>query len=674
MSYDTALYCKMEEFMNRAEYKKLIAEIKRHRKLYYDENTSEISDYEFDQLMLKAKTAEEEHPEWKESDSPTLTVGGTAKREAGVIVRHNVPMLSISDVFSLEAVTDWTKEVRKIHPDAKFCVEEKIDGLSMTNRYENGILKLSETRGNGYEGEDVTTNAMVIPDVLKEITDISDIPYLEIRGEVYMTEEALEKINEKQEFLGKKTFANVRNCASGTLRQLDSRITKERGLNFFAFNIQDGPEEYMLLHSRGMELLKSYGIPVVYSKCCTTDEEILREIECIGNRRGQLPYAIDGAVIKIDQIAYRKDCGFSSNYTSGHIAYKYPPEEKETILKDVEFSVGRTGKIAPTAVFEEIRLCGTKVSRATLHNEDFINALDLYEEDTITVYKSGEIIPAVKSVVKEKRQTDKKIVFPKLCPACGEPLHRFENEADYKCVNPLCKAQMEQKIINFASREAMNIKGLGDTYIKELIRIGMVHDITDIYSLKDQREQLISMSIFGKEKNTDKVLAAIEESKKNDAVLLLTGLGIPFVGKGAAKRIMNRFLSIENVMSATVENLTSVEDIGLTTANCICDYFNSENIKEMLRRLKEQGVNMQHEAEHTGNVLDGKVFVVTGTLPTMGRKEAVAFIESNGGKVSGSVSKKTDYVLAGENAGSKLTKAQNLGIPVLSEDELRKML
>ena len=261
--------------MNRAEYKKLIAEIKRHRKLYYDENTSEISDYEFDQLMLKAKTAEEEHPEWKESDSPTLTVGGTAKREAGVIVRHNVPMLSISDVFSLEAVTDWTKEVRKIHPDAKFCVEEKIDGLSMTNRYENGILKLSETRGNGYEGEDVTANAMVIPDVLKEITDISDIPYLEIRGEVYMTEEALEKINEKQEFLGKKTFANVRNCASGTLRQLDSRITKERGLNFFAFNIQDGPEEYMLSHSRGMELLKSYGFPVVYSKCCTTDMPLM---------------------------------------------------------------------------------------------------------------------------------------------------------------------------------------------------------------------------------------------------------------------------------------------------------------------------------------------------------------------------------------------------------------
>ncbi len=647
-----------------------------HSDRYYNQDNPEISDYEFDMLMQELKKLEKEYPGLVTADSPTQKVGGTAKRTAGVLVRHNVPMLSLQDVFSKEEVCEFVEQMKEQLDAPEFVVEYKIDGLSMALRYENGTLVLAETRGDGINfGEDVTANARAISDVRQTLCDAPE--YLEIRGEVYMKNAAFDAVNEKQELLGKKPFANPRNCAAGTLRQLDAAVTKERNLSLFIFNIQAVRGMEFATHTEGYEYLKKQGISVIDDyKVCKTAEEVWEAIQAIGENRGNLAYDIDGAVVKINRYADREKLGATSKVPRWAIAYKYPPEEKETKLLDIELSVGRTGRITPTAIFEPVRLCGTSVSRATLHNQDFIDELDIGIGDTVVVYKSGEIIPKIKEVKKEKRTADwKRFVIPGICPVCGAKTERERDTADIKCTSPNCPAQLERHIINFVGRDAMDIKGFGTVYIEELVRMGYIKNVADIYRLHEHRDALIEQGTIGKEKNTDKLLDAIEKSKKNDAYQLLTGLGIPNVGKAAAKAIMKHFKTMENLQNASVDELTAVSDIGEISAECICNFFADEKNREVVARLRMYGVNMEaSEGETIASVLEGKTVVVTGTLPTLGRKEAQELIERYGGKPTGSVSKKTDYVLAGENAGSKLTKAQELGIPVISEEELKKML
>lgn len=658
------------------QIKELREKINYHSDRYYNQDSPEITDYEFDMMMRELKKLEKEHPELATEDSPTKHVGGTAKRTAGVLVAHNVPMLSLQDVFSKEEVCEFVEQMREQLDNPEFVVEYKIDGLSMALRYEQGNLALALTRGDGVNfGEDVTANAKVIGDVKKKLKDAPE--YLEIRGEVYMKNEAFERVNERQELLGKKPFANPRNCAAGTLRQLDSSVTKERELSMFVFNIQQVRGMEFATHTEGYEFLKKQGIAVIDDyKVCRTAEEVWDAICAIGENRGNLAYDIDGAVVKINSYADREKLGSTSKVPRWAVAYKYPPEEKESKLLDIELSVGRTGRITPTAIFEPVRLCGTSVSRATLHNQDFIDELDIGVGDTIVVYKSGEIIPKVKEVKKEKRPADwKRFLIPDTCPVCGARTEREKDTADIKCTSPNCPAQLERHIINFVGRDAMDIKGFGTVYIEDLVRLGYIKDVADIFELKKYREELIEQGIIGKEKNTDKLLDTIEKAKQNDACKLLTGFGIPNVGKAAAKSIMKYFKSMERLEHATAEELTAVNDIGEISAQCIRAFFEDEKNQEMVERLKTLGVNMEtKEAETIESALTGKTVVVTGTLPNLGRKEAAELIEKYGGKVSGSVSKKTDYVLAGENAGSKLDKANQLGITVISEEELYRML
>ncbi len=666
--------------MDIKEIKKELAalrkEIKYHSNLYYNNDAPEISDYEFDQLMLKLKKLEAEYPELITKTSPTQMVGGVAKREAGVLVAHDVPMLSLQDVFSKEEVTDFVTSLQEQLDNPEFVVEEKIDGLSLALRYRDGELTQAITRGDGVvQGEDVTENARVIKDIKQKLKE--QVPYFEIRGEVYMSREAFERVNERQELLGMKTFANPRNCAAGTLRQLDSRITKERNLSMFVFNLQTAEGIEFGTHTEAYEFMKKQGIKVIHNyRVCHTAEEVLAAIDAIGESRGELEYDIDGAVVKLNSLTQREQLGATSKVPRWAVAYKYPPEEKETVLKDIELSVGRTGRITPTAIFEPVQLCGTKVERATLHNQDYIDDLDICIGDTIRVFKSGEIIPKVRSVVKEKRPSGAvRFTIGNICPACGARAIREENTSDIKCINPSCPAQLENHIINFVSRDAMNIKGIGEQNIKALIEAGYIKDIADIFVLKNHRDELIEKGIIGKEKNTDKVLAVIEESKNNEPQRLLTGFGISGIGKAAARELILHFGSIDALAKADFEAIMEVRDIGEISSKAIYDYFRDKVNIDIINRLKEQGVNMV--LEDTGivsDILAGKTVVVTGTLPTLSRNDAKSLIEANGGKAAGSVSRKTDYVLAGEAAGSKLTKAQELGIPVIDEAEFLKMI
>ena len=663
--------------MNSQEAKERADELRRqieyHNNLYYNQDDPEISDYEYDLLTRELRALEKEFPELLTKESPTQRVGGKAKREAGVLIQHDVPMLSLQDVFSKEEVLEFVSRMREELEHPRFTVELKIDGLSLALRYVNGELTNGITRGDGLIGEDVTSNARVIRNVKTKLKE--KLPYLEVRGEVYMTKEDFEHTNEIQELLGKKMFANPRNCAAGTLRQLDSAVVKERGLSIFIFNVQAVTGMEFENHSQSLDWLKSQGFPVVEHMVCETEEEVWEAITKIGDMRGNLPFDIDGAVVKVDSLRDRVQLGNTSKVPKWAVAYKYPPEEKESKLLDIELSVGRTGRITPTAVFEPVRLCGTKVERATLHNQDFIDDLDICIGDTIMVYKSGEIIPKIKSVVKEKRpQGAKRFRISQVCPACGAPTVREENTADIRCVNSNCPAQLIQHIINFVGRDAMDIKGFGAAYVEALIEEGYLHTIADIYSLKEHKEELIEKGIIGKEKNTAKLLDTIEASKENEPYRLLTGLGIRNVGKAAAKDLMRHFKSLDALREASLEALVAVPDVGEITAEGLYQYFRDEKNIEIIEKLKAAGVRMEAEENTQGDRFAGLTFVVTGTLPTMGRSEAQELIEKNGGKVSGSVSKKTSYVLAGEAAGSKLTKAQELGITIISEEELLKML
>ena len=644
-----------------------------HNDLYYNQDNPEISDYEYDMMMQELKRLETDHPEFITADSPTQKVGGTAKRQAGVLVKHDVPMLSLQDVFSRGEVDTFVENMQHELDSPEFVVEEKIDGLSLALRYSDGVLERAITRGDGVvQGEDVTANALQIKDVKKKLKD--KLPYFEVRGEVYMTRQAFALVNEKQELLGKRLFANPRNCAAGTLRQLDSKITKERNLSMFIFNLQKAEGKEFVSHTQAYEFMHRQGMKIIHSyKVCKTKDEVWQAIEEIGARRGSLPYDIDGAVVKVNDFAQRETVGATSKVPRWAVAYKYPPEEKETRVIDIELSVGRTGRITPTAVFEPVQLCGTKVERATLHNQDFINELDIRIGDTVRVYKSGEIIPKVRCVVKEKRpENTQPFIIGDYCPVCGAKTIR-DDKADIRCSNPHCPAQIERWIINFVGRDAMDIKGFGMMYIKTLIDNGYIKDPSDIYNLYTYRDELIAKGLIGKEKNTDKLLAAIENSKKNAPWRLLCGLGILNIGKAAARSLLNHFGSFDKLVQASEEEIKEVNDIGDISAKQVYDFFQAEDNRKMLEKFKRAGVNMEQEITVAGGKFAGLTFVLTGTLTTMSRNEAAELIQSFGGKASSSVSKKTNYVVAGENAGSKLMKAENLGINILSEAEFIAM-
>lgn len=644
-----------------------------HNDLYYNQDMPEISDYEYDMMMQELKRLEKENPELITADSPTQKVGGTAKRQAGVLIRHDVPMLSLQDVFSREEVDVFVDNMKQELVNPEFVVEEKIDGLSLALRYQDGELKRAITRGDGIvQGEDVTTNALQIKDIKKKLKD--KLPYFEVRGEVYMTREAFALVNEKQELLGKRLFANPRNCAAGTLRQLDSKITKERNLSMFIFNLQKAEGKDFITHTQAYEFMHKQGMKIIHSyKVCTTKDEVWQAIEEIGARRGELPYDIDGAVVKINDFAQRETVGATSKVPRWAVAYKYPPEEKETKVINIELSVGRTGRITPTAVFEPVQLCGTKVERATLHNQDFINDLDIRIGDTVRVYKSGEIIPKVRCVIKEKRPDNTvPFVIGDTCPVCGAKTIR-DDKADIRCSNPHCPAQIERWIINFVGRDAMDIKGFGMMYIKTLIENNYIKNPADIYNLYMYRDELIEKGLIGKEKNTDKLLLAIENSKKNAPWRLLCGLGILNIGKAAARSLLNHFGSFDKLSKANEDEIKEVNDIGDISAKQVYDFFQDEDNKIMLEKFKQAGVNMEQEVTANGGKFSGLTFVLTGTLTTMSRNEASELIQSLGGKASSSVSKKTSYVVAGENAGSKLTKAETLGVKILTETEFLTM-
>lgn len=665
--------------MDPAQRAKQLREVLNHHSdLYYNQDAPEISDQEYDGLMRELKALEKAHPELITPDSPTQRVGGSAKRTAGVLVAHRVPMLSMQDLFTQEEVDHFISDCKeKLGEGITFLVETKIDGLSMALRYENGDLVTAITRGDGRTfGEDVTANAKVIDDVA--VTLRHPIPYLELRGEVYMTDAAFEAVNERQELLGKKPFANPRNCAAGTLRQLDAAVTRERHLSFFVFNVQDIQGKDLATHEEAYAYLKDCGVTVIaHYYVCKNREEIWKAIQAIGEMRGELPYDIDGAVIKVNDLALRAQLKDTAKNAGYQVAYKYPPEQKETVLREIELSVGRTGKITPTAIFDPVRLCGTTVSRCTLHNQDFITKLGICLGSTLRIEKSGEVIPKCVGVVPEKQPPDAQVFqIPMVCPVCGEPAVR-EDTADIKCVNLNCPAQLERLIGHFVGRNAMDIKGFGVVYVHDLIAEGYLKDVADIFTLAEHREALIQKGIVGKEKNTDKLLAAIEKAKANPPDRLLTGLGISNVGRSAAQVLMRHFGTLDALVQASEEEMMAIDDIGPISAHCVYTYFRQPHNLAVLQKLKAAGVNLVQEVAQApeGDLpLSGKTVVISGTLPGLSREEAAALIQRYGGKVTGSVSKKTSFLLAGEGAGSKLEKARALDIPVLSLEEVQAML
>ena len=671
------LFAAMEnEDQERNEYLELVKRLNHFAELYYAQDEPEISDFEYDTMNNRLKEIEKAHPDWIVPESPSQRVGW--KAEKGILVKHNVPMLSLQDVFEKEDVYEFVNSMKEEFGDeAEFLVETKIDGLSMALRYEEGELKLAVTRGDGItEGEDVTMNAKMIPDVVRQLKE--PVPYIEIRGEVYMTRKAFEAVNAKAEEEGKKTFANPRNCAAGTLRQIDTRITKERGLSLFIFNVQETKGVTFNTHLEGYEYLKRNGIKVI-EQCfkCKTADEVWDAIQKIGEMRGDLEYDIDGAVVKLNNLSERNKLGNTIKFPRWAVAYKYPPEVKETRLLDVEVNTGRTGRVTPVAVFEPICLCGTMVSRATLHNQDFIDQLGLGIDDTILVYKSGEIIPKVKDVNKDKRPSDwQPYKMPENCPVCGHKLVRDEGGVDLKCVNMLCPGTLVNRIVNFVSRDCMDIKGFGTEYIRKLTEEKYIKDIADVFELKDKRDELIGNKLLGLEKNTDKLLSAIEDARKaTPADKVLAGLGIPGVGKATAKELIRTFGSIDAIAEADKESLVAVQDIGEISAEGIYNFFHDEGNKELMERLKTLGLNFaREESEVQGTALAGLTFCITGTLEGMSRSEAESLIESNGGKPVSSVSKKTSYLLMGADAGSKERKARELGVPIIGLEELKEMI
>ena len=647
-----------------------------HNERYYNQDEPEISDYEYDQLSLELRRLEAEHPEWMHKDSLTQHVGGTARRDLKK-VQHDVPVISLQDVFSKEDVYAFVERVKKEMPNARFIVEKKIDGLTLVLRYRDGKLVDAITRGDGAIGESVYENALAIRTIPKEVPE--KLPYLEVRGEVYMSTESFEAMNAREAERGGKTYQNRRNSAAGTLRQLDPAVVAERQLDIFVFNLEVAEGKTFTGHKESLLWLQSQGFAISpqLSEAETADE-VWAAIEDIGNTRWELNYGIDGAVVKVDDLAQRQALGFTSKVPRWAVAYKYPPERKETVVEDILVQVGRTGRMTPLALLRPVRVAETTVSRATLNNQDYIDEKDVRIGDTIIIQKAGDIIPEVLEVVKEKRpEGTVPYKMPAFCPVCGAPIAREEggDGVHLYCTGVACPAKDSRKLEYFVSKDAMNVDGFGPAAVDALISEGYIRDYADIYTLKDHRDRLIEEGIIGKEKSVDNLLRAIEGSKENDIDRLITGLGIRGVGKQGAKTLAANFPDMQAVMDASAETLAALPDFGGITAADITAFFADPKNRAAVEKLAAAGVNVVSKAaaKRKDDRFAGMTFVLTGTLPTLKRDEAQAIIESFGGKAAGSVSKKTTYVLAGEAAGSKLTKAQELGIPILDEDAFLEM-
>ena len=657
----------LEQAKQRAEELRRV--IERNNRLYYMENAPELEDFEYDALTRELKAIEAEYPQLVTPSSPTQHVNEAASSKFSKVA-HTVKMESLQDAFSFGELREFDARVREAGVEPQYVVEEKIDGLSVSLEYQDGRFVRGSTRGDGLVGEDVTENLATIRAIPKTLPPGAP-EFLEVRGEVYMPHDAFFALKEEQELQDKVPFKNPRNAAAGSLRQKDAKITAARGLSIFVFNLQQVRGRSFARHSETLDFIKHMGFPVSPRyRVFTSIEDALKEIEAIGQMRGTLAYDIDGAVIKVDDLAAREALGSTNKFPRWAIAFKYPPEVKETVVREVEVSVGRTGVLTPTAVFDPVFLAGTSVSRASLHNEDIIRSLDLRIGDTIRVRKAGDIIPEVIGVARHGDGTEP-YRMPDTCPSCGAPVVHLQDEAALRCVNPECPAQSLRNLIHFASRNAMAIDGLGEAVAVQLTERGFVHTVADLYSLT--KEQLLQLDKF-KDKSAQNLLDAIEASKQNNLDKLVFGLGIRNIGDKAAAQLAEHFGAMQALAAANGEEIAAIDGIGAVMAQSVTEFFARGGTADLLARLQAAGVNMEWHGEKKGTALAGMTLVVTGTLPHLSRQEAEALIVQNGGKASGSVSKKTAYVVAGEAAGSKLTKAQTLGIPILDEAGLYRLI
>ncbi len=643
-----------------------------HNYKYYVEDNPEISDFDFDAMLVELEQLEEKYPQYKKTNSPTMRVGGEAV-SAFEKVHHDVEMQSLQKAFSKQELIDFDNRVREVYPNAEYVVEHKIDGLSVSLEYADGEFVRGSTRGDGITGEDVSENIKTIRTIPLKLKD--KIPYLEVRGEVFLSRENFNKINEYLEAEEQPLFANPRNAAAGSLRQLDSKIAAKRGLDIFVFNIQRVMGVEINNHIDGLHFLKEQGFKTILNdKKFNTIDEAFEQILKIGEERGSLYFDIDGAVIKVNDFAMRNALGTTSKFPKWAIAYKYPAEKQTTTIRDIKIQVGRTGVLTPIAILDTVHIAGSNVSKATLHNIDYINEKDIRIGDTVVIQKAGDIIPAVVEVIAEDRSGDEKIFkMPAECPECGSAVVREEGEAAYRCTGINCPAQRFRNIVHFASRNAMNIDGLGPSIIEQMIERKLIDTAADLYYLK--AEDIADMDKLG-EKSAQNLIMSLERSKSNPLYRLIFGLGIRHIGEKAAKIIAKKYKTLENLKNASPDELTSIHDVGEIMAVSLVDFFAEKHNIEFLNRLTDAGVNCIDDSGDGAddNRFEGKTFVLTGTLEKYTRNEASEIIESYGGKTSSSVSKKTSYVLAGTEAGSKLEKANKLGVTVITEDEFEEML
>lgn len=653
------------------EIEKKIEELRKtlryHSDRYYNDDAPEIEDYEYDMMMRELKELEEKYPEYDAPDSPTKKVGGVADNSFESVA-HSVRMESLQDAFSKDELREFSNRVEDTVSNVNYVVEPKIDGLSVSLEYRDGVFLRGSTRGNGDVGEDVSGNLRVIHNIPLKLN--KSIPYIEVRGEVYMPKKSFERVVDRQIINGEKPFKNPRNAAAGSLRQKDSSVAASRGLDIFVFNIQQIEGVRLSSHKESLDFIKELGFNTIPTyKKVDNIEDAIAEIDRIGEARGSLEYDIDGAVIKVDDFSQRDILGSTAKYPKWAIAFKYPPEEKQTKLLDIEIAVGRTGVLTPTAILESVHLAGTTVSRATLHNQDFINEKGIAIGDVVTVRKAGDIIPEVLCV--NEHNSNSVFKFPDVCPSCGEKVYKDEDEAAIRCINPECPAQLLRNLIHFCSRDAMDIEGLGPAIIETFVNEGMIAKTYDIYNLDFNK--ILSLEGF-KETSANNIINSVNNSKNNDLSKLIFALGIRHIGAKAGKLLADYFKDIDLVMNASVDDILQIDGFGKIMAESVVEFFSSDSTKELIAKLKEAGVNMKSTNVVEDTRFSGMTFVLTGTLPTLKRAEASKIIESFGGKTSSSVSKKTTYVLAGEEAGSKLDKANKLGVQVISEEEFKEMI
>lgn len=645
----------------------LRATLRYHSDRYYNDDAPEIEDYEYDMMMRELKGLEEKYPEFDSADSPTKRVGGKADNSFAS-VEHTVRMESLQDAFSKEEIFDFDRRVKENVSDVHYVVEPKIDGLSVSLEYVNGEFFRGSTRGDGNVGEDVSGNLRVIHNIPLKLNHA--LPYIEVRGEVYMPKKSFDRLVDRQLINDEKPFKNPRNAAAGSLRQKDSEVAATRGLDIFVFNIQQIEGKELTSHKESLDYLKELGFNTIpYYERVDDIETAFEKVLQIGEKRGELEFDIDGAVIKVDDFSEREQLGSTAKFPKWAVAFKYPPEEKQTEILDIEITVGRTGKLTPTAVLSPVHLAGTTVSRATLHNQDFINEKGVNIGDIVTVRKAGDIIPEV-LCVNEKRSNGS-FVYPERCPSCNEKVVREEGESDIRCINPECPAQLLRNLIHYCSRDAMDIEGLGPSIIETFVNEGMIKTVTDIYRL--DKEKIASLDGF-QQTSANNIIESVENSKNNDLSKLIFALGIRHIGAKAAKLLSDEFKNIDNLMNASLEAISDIDGFGDIMAKSAFDFFQSESARELIADLKSFGVNTESKTVINDDRFEGMTFVLTGTLPTYKRSEASKIIESFGGKTSSSVSKKTSYVLSGESSGSKLDKANQLGIPVIDENEFNEMI